>query len=294
MDVGVIGLGHMGAGMAASLLRAGHRVTVWNRSPDKADALVAKGAVRADTPAQAFAGEAAISMLADDRAVRESILEQGVLEHARPGFIHLSASTISVEFAEELESAHARARVGFLSTPVFGRPSVAEAGQLNVLAAGDPALIERARPVLDAIGKAVWPVGELPHQANVVKLCGNFTLACAIEAMAEAFTLARKWDVDPGKVAEVLTGTLFDAPAYKIYAPLILEEKFEPAGFKLKLGLKDVREAQKAGEARAAPMPFASVLRDAFVEAVAHGDGDKDWSALSAVASRRAGLSKRT
>lgn len=291
MEIGVLGLGHMGAGMAKSLLRAGHRVTVWNRSPQKAEALVALGAELANTPDDAFSGDAAISMLADDRAVRETILDSGVLNRApRAEFVHLSASTISAAFAQELEAAHARARVDFLSTPVLGRPDAAEAGQLNVLVGGDPVLTERVRPALDAIGKAVWPVGQEPHQANVLKLACNFTLACAIETMGEAFTLARRWDVDPAKLAEILTGTLFAAPAYKIYAPLILEEKFEPASFKLTLGFKDVREALKAAEAKATPMPFGSVLRDAFLEAIAHGYGDKDWAALGAVPARRAGL----
>lgn len=290
MDVGVIGLGGMGAGMAESLLRAGHRVRVWNRTPQKADPLLAKGAQRADTPADAFRGDAVVTMLADDKAVRETILDGGVLERAGPGVVHLSASTISVELVQELEQAHARAGVGFLSTPVLGRPDVAEQGQLNVLAAGDPALIEKVRPVLDALGKKVWPVGDQPHKANVVKLAINFSLAAAIETMGEAFALARRWDVEAGKVAEIMTGTLFEAPAYKVYAPILVQERFEPAGFKLKLGLKDVREALKAAEAKAVPMPIASLLRDAFLEAMAHGDGDKDWSALGAVPARRAGL----
>jgi 3-hydroxyisobutyrate dehydrogenase-like beta-hydroxyacid dehydrogenase len=291
MEVGVLGLGGMGTGMAKALLRAGHRVTVWNRSPEKAEPLVALGATRAQTPADAFRGDAAVSILADDRAVRETLLDQGVLERApRAGFVHLSASTISVELAQELEAAHERSGIAFLSTPVLGRPDMAEAAGLAILAAGDPALIEQARPVLDALGQAVLTVGDRPHQANVVKLAVNFTLACALEAMGEAFSLARRWDVDPGKLADVLTGTLFAAPAYKVYAPLIVQEKFEPAGFKLRLGLKDVREALKAGETKAVPLPFASVLRDAFLEALAHGDAEKDWSAVTAVAARRAGL----
>jgi 3-hydroxyisobutyrate dehydrogenase-like beta-hydroxyacid dehydrogenase len=290
MDVGVIGLGHMGSGMAESLLRAGCRVTVWNRSPEKAEAFVAKGANKADTPADAFQGDAVISMLADDHAVQHAILDSGVLERARQGVVHLSASTISVELAERLEHAHARAGVGFLSTPVIGRPNVAAEGQLNVLAAGDPALVEKVRPVLEAIGKAVWPVGEQPHKANVVKLAVNFSLAAAIGTMGEAFALARRWGVDAGAVAEVMTHTVFDAPAYRIYAPLIVDERFDPAGFQLKLGLKDVREALKAGDAKAVPMPLANVLRDAFLEAMARGEGEKDWAALGAVAARRAGL----
>ena len=290
MDVGVIGLGQMGSGMAESLLRAGHSVTVWNRTPQKADAFAAKGAKKAAALADAFQGDAVISMLADDKAVREAILDSGVLERAAPGVVHLSASTISVEFAQALEQAHARAGVALLSTPVMGRPDVAATGQLNVLAAGDAALIEKARPVLEAIGKKVWPVGDQPHKANVVKLAINFSLAAAIGTMGEAFALARRWDVEAGKVADVMTGALFDAPAYKIYAPLIVQERFDPPGFQLKLGLKDVREALKAGDAKAVPMPLANVLRDAFLEALAHGEGDKDWAAMGAVASRRAGL----
>jgi 3-hydroxyisobutyrate dehydrogenase-like beta-hydroxyacid dehydrogenase len=290
MDVGVIGLGGMGAGMATALLRAGHRVTVWNRSPEKAEALVAKGAIRAATPAECFAGEAAFSMLADDRAVREAIVDHGLIERAPADFIHLSASTISVDLAQELEALHARAGSGFLSVPVFGRPAVAEAGQLNVLVAGAPARIERAKPLLEAIGKAVWPVGEEPHKANVVKLAINFTLACAIEAMGEAFALARRWDIEPKLVADVMTGSLFEAPAYKVYAPIILNEAFDEPAFRLRLGLKDVREALKAAEAKAVPMPFASVVRDSLLEAMAHGWGEKDFAALGAVPSRRAGI----
>jgi 3-hydroxyisobutyrate dehydrogenase-like beta-hydroxyacid dehydrogenase len=290
MEVGVIGLGQMGVGMADSLLRAGHRVTVWNRTPQKADAFVAKGARKADTLADVFQCEVVISMLSDDQAVREAILDSGVLERAGKGVVHLSSSTISAELGQELEQAHARAGVGFLSTPVMGRPNVAAAGQLNVLVAGDPALIEKVRPVLEAVGKAFWPVGEQPHKANVVKLAVNFSLAAAVGTLGEAFALVRRWDVDAGKVAEVMTSTVFDAPAYKIYAPLIVEERFTPPGFTLKLGLKDVREALKAGDAKAVPMPLANVLRDALLEAVAHGDAEKDLSALGAVSARRAGL----
>jgi 3-hydroxyisobutyrate dehydrogenase-like beta-hydroxyacid dehydrogenase len=290
MNVGVIGLGQMGVGMADSLLRAGHRVTVWNRTPGKADAFVAKGARKADTLADAFQGDAVISMLSDDQAVREAILDSGVLEQAGKGVVHLSSSTISVELGQELAQAHARAGVGFLSAPVMGRPNVAAAGQLNVLVAGDPALIEKVRPVFEAVGKAFWPVGEQPHKANVVKLAVNFSLAATIGTLSEAFALARSWDVDAGRMAEIMTSTVFDSAAHKIYAPLIVEERFTPPGFSLKLGLKDVREALKAGDAKAVPMPLANVLRDALLEAVAHGDADKDLSALSAVFARRAGL----
>jgi 3-hydroxyisobutyrate dehydrogenase-like beta-hydroxyacid dehydrogenase len=177
-----------------------------------------------------------------------------------------------------------------VAAPVLGRPDVAAQGGLNVVAAGDAANIERVQPLLDAIGKRTWVVGAAPHQANLVKIAANFTLASAIEAMAESIALARRHHVDPGKLIEVFTGTLFAGPAYKVYGPAILEGKFAEAGFKLALGLKDVRLALAASERSGAPLPFAGVLRDNFVDAIAHGDGDKDWAAVSNVALRRAGL----
>ena len=290
MNVGVIGLGQMGVGMADFVLRAGHRLTVWNRTPQKTDAFVAKGAQKADTLADAFQCEVVISMLSDDRAVREAILDSGVLERAGKGVVHLSASTISVELAQELEQAHARAGVGFLSTPVMGRPNVAAAGQLNVLVAGDPALIEKVRPVFEAVGKAYWPVGEQPHKANVVKLAVNFSLVAAIGTMGEAFALARRWDVDAGTAGR-------DHDQHRVRRARLQDLRaadrggaVDPPAFKLALGLKDVREALKAGDAKAVPMPLANVLRDALLEAVAHGDAEKDLAALSAVLARRAGL----
>jgi len=290
MDVGFIGLGHMGSGMARSLIRAGHGLLVWNRSPAPAERLEAEGARRAADPAEAFQAEAVFTMLADDHAVRQAILDSGALERARPGVVHIMSSSISLAFSQELEAAHAKAGVAYVAAPVLGRPDVADAGELNVLAAGAPDAVERVRPLLEAIGKRVWPIGEAPHQAHLVKLAVNFSLAAAIETMAEAFALVRRYDLDPGILRDVLTGTLFAAPAYKTYGDLIVEQRFEPALFKLPLGLKDVRLALEAGEAVHAPLPFASVMRDNFLDAIAHGDAEKDWSAVSRVAARRAGL----
>jgi 3-hydroxyisobutyrate dehydrogenase-like beta-hydroxyacid dehydrogenase len=173
---------------------------------------------------------------------------------------------------------------------VLGRPDVAAKGELNILAAGDPAALARVRPLLDAIGKQTWPMGDQPHKANVAKLSMNFMIASAIETMAEAFALSHKYQVDTRKLLEVATNTLFAAPIYKVYGPFIVDKTYEPAAFKLTLGLKDVRLAQQAGEAVGAPMPLASVIRDNFIDAIAHGDGEKDWAALATVAYRRAGI----
>jgi 3-hydroxyisobutyrate dehydrogenase-like beta-hydroxyacid dehydrogenase len=290
MDVGFIGLGHMGSGMARNLMRAGHQLRVWNRSPAPAEKLAGEGARRAADPAEAFQAEAVFTMLADDHAVRQAILESGALLQARPGVVHILSSSISVAFSQELEAAHTKAGVAYVAAPVLGRPDVAAAGELNVLVAGPPEAIERARPLLDAIGKQSWPIGAEPHQAHLAKLACNFSLAAAIETLSEAFALVRSYGLDAKILKDVLTGTLFAAPAYRTYGELLVEQKFEPALFKLPLGFKDVRLAMEAGEAAHAPLPFASVMRDNFLDAIAHGDGEKDWSAVSMVAARRAGL----
>jgi 3-hydroxyisobutyrate dehydrogenase-like beta-hydroxyacid dehydrogenase len=289
MDVGFIGLGHMGSGMARSLMHAGHTLTVWNRSPEPADRLVADGARRAADPGEAFQAEAVFTMLADDHAVGQAIVASGALNRARQGVVHLMSSSISAGFSRELEKIHAEAGVAYLAAPVLGRPDVAAAGELNVLVAGAAEAIERVRPLLDAVGKKTWPIGPEPHQGHLAKLAVNFTLASAIETLSEAFALARGYDLDPAILRDLLTGTLFAAPAYRTYGDLIVEGKFEPALFALPLGLKDVRLALEAGEAAGVPLPFAGIMRDNFIDAIAHGDADKDWSAVSKVAARRAG-----
>jgi 3-hydroxyisobutyrate dehydrogenase-like beta-hydroxyacid dehydrogenase len=289
MDVGFIGLGGMGSAMAARLIAAGHRVLVWNRSQEAVEKLRAEGAVPVSKPAEAFQADAVLTMLASDEVIDDVILAPRLLDRAKPGLVHLVTATISVDFAKRLEQVHAAAGVAYVAAPVLGRPDVAAKGELNVLAAGDPNVIARVKPILDAIGKATWIVGSEPHLANVAKLAANFVLVSAIEAMSEAFAFGARQNVAPEKLAEILTGTLFAAPAYKTYSAAILEQKFE-AGFKLALGLKDVRLMLAAGEKAGAPLPFASVVRDNFVDALAHGEGDKDWAAISRVAYRRAAL----
>jgi 3-hydroxyisobutyrate dehydrogenase-like beta-hydroxyacid dehydrogenase len=291
MDVGFVGLGAMGSGMAAELIKAGHKVRVWNRSRGPAEKLAQQGAIVVERPQEAFQGDATVTMLADDDAITAVILDQSVLEQARHSLVHIVTATISVGFAKRLEKIHRERALAYIAAPVMGRPDVAAAGELNILAAGDAAHIKRVQPLLDAMGKATWIIGAAPHQANVAKLAANFMLASAIEAMAESIALARRYDVDPKKLIEIFTSTLFAAPVYKVYGPVILDGGFKP-GFKLRLGLKDVRLALAAGEQAGAPLPFASVLRDNFVDAIAHGDGDKDWAAVSKVALRRAGLEK--
>ena len=289
MDVGFLGLGAMGSQMALQLIKAGHKVSAWNRSPQKVQDLVAQGGVAAATPQQAFQADAIITMLADDDSIASVVLAGGLFETAPTHAVHIVMATISVGFAKQLEKLHAARGLAYVAAPVMGRPDVAAGGELNILVAGKPEHVQKVQPLLDAMGKATWPIGDEPHKANVVKLGMNFMLASAIESMSEVIALATRNDIAGEKVVEVLTNTLFGAPAYKIYGPAILAGTFKP-GFKLPLGLKDVRLVLAAGEDSGAPMPFASILRDNFVDAIAHGDGDKDWAAISKVALRRAGL----
>lgn len=293
MKVGFIGLGAMGSAMASNLIAAGYTVTVWNRSPVACEPLVSLGAKAASTPDRAVQGEVLCSMLANDQAVREVILQSGLLDAMDPGTVHVNHATISVALAQDLTEEHAKRGLEYVAAPVFGRPDMAAAGGLNMLAAGKPAAIEKVLPLLQVMGSKVWPMGEAPARASVVKIAGNFMLATAIESMAEATALTRAYGISAADFLEVMTSTLFASPAYQGYGKLIAEQRFKPAGFSLPLGFKDIGLAQAAGEAARVPLPFAGVLRDSFLEALADGGEDLDWSALALVAARRAHLDKR-
>jgi 3-hydroxyisobutyrate dehydrogenase-like beta-hydroxyacid dehydrogenase len=289
-NIGFIGLGKMGKAIVGLLLSSGHKVTVWNRSQDAVQELVAKGAQAAAKPADLAKADFLLTMLANDAATRSVIIDQGVLEAAHPGLIHLNLATVSVALAREFAELHRQRKIGYVAAPVFGRPDAAAAGKLNVVVAGDPATIAKAQPVLDAIGQKTWPVGDQPESANVVKIAGNFMIASAIETMGEAVALARSHGVKADAFLDILTNTLFAAPAYKLYGGLIAAEKYKPAGFAAPLALKDVRLALSAADEKNVPMPFANVVRDSLMELIATDGADDDWVAIARVASRRAGL----
>jgi len=277
----------MGSGMARNLLRAGHQVTVYNRSRAKAEALVADGARVAATPADAVAGvEAVLTMLSDDGAVRQVVAgEHGIVGALPSGAVHISHSTISTALARELaELGHA-----FVSAPVFGRPEAAETKKLLVVAAGAAGELTRCRAVFDAIGRQTVIAGDQPWQANAVKLCGNFMIASMLESFGEAYALLRKGGVDPHIFREAMNG-LFASPVYASYGTIVAEERFQPAAFALKLGLKDIRLVLATAEECAAPMPLASLVRNNLIAAVAAGEAELDWSAFTRVAARNAGL----
>lgn len=288
MEVNFIGLGAMGRAMAANLLKAGHRVRVWNRSRAPMDELARQGAEAVSEPRMAFGGNV-ISMLADDSAVRDIFLTQRLIEAAPPGTVHVNMATISVSLAEVLAAEHRLHEVQYVAAPVFGRPEAAAAAQLHIVAAGDDAAVDRVQPLLDVLGQRTWRIGREPRQANAAKIAGNFMIASAIESMAEAAMMVERYGVRPGDLLNVLTNTLFAAPVYQNYGGMIVERRYEPAAFRLALGLKDLRLVLEAAEAARTPMPFASVLRDHLLEAVAQGDGERDWAALAEVVRRHAG-----
>jgi len=289
MKTGFIGLGRMGAAMAANLLKAGHDVTVFNRSPEKSRPLRDLGATQAASIAGACTSEAVITMLADDAAVANAALsDEGIVKKLRQGAIHISMSTISVALSKELAQAHARAGQRFVSAPVFGRPEAAAAAKLFIVAAGDPAAVGACQPLFDAMGQRTLSIGAEPSAANLVKLSGNFLFASAIEALGEAVALVGKAGIDRHAFVDLLASTIFPAPAYKTYGNLIADNEFQPARFAAPLGFKDIRLTLAAAESLRVPMPLGSLLHDRFLRLLAQGGDELDWAAIGGLAAQDA------
>jgi 3-hydroxyisobutyrate dehydrogenase-like beta-hydroxyacid dehydrogenase len=292
MKVGFIGLGQMGSGMAGNLLKAKHEVSIYNRTAGKTENLVRLGAKAPGEISMVSMSEAVITMLANDAAVEDVVFgNYGVLKSLPRNAVHISCSTISVTLSKRLAEAHEAAGQHFLAAPVFGRPDAAAAGKLFVVVAGKAGIIESCRPLFEAIGQRTFVISETPEAANLVKLSGNFLIAAVIEALGEAIALIGKGGVDRQAYLELLTSTLFNAQVYKTYGRLIVDDKFEPAGFAALLGQKDVRLALAAAEALSVPMPLAGLIRDRFLTLVALGGETLDWSAIGALAARDAGIS---
>jgi 3-hydroxyisobutyrate dehydrogenase-like beta-hydroxyacid dehydrogenase len=287
MNVGFVGLGAMGAAMVRNLLAKGVSVTVWNRSRAIVDELAAEGARPAATVDEAFAADIVLTMLAHDKAMREVLVDSGVLARARKGVVHVNHATISTDLAAELAVLHAELDLGYVAAPVFGRPPVAQAGGLNVLAAGAPEAVAKAQPVLEMLAAKVWPLGEDPVRANALKLAGNFMIVSAIESMGEAVALGEAYGVAAPDLLDMLSSTLFAAPIYKIYGGMIAERRYSPPGFAAELGLKDVRLVLDAAEAKGLSMPLAD-LAEASLESLLAGDEkDLDLAALAEIARGR-------
>lgn len=290
--IGFIGLGNMGLPMAANLLAAGHQLRVYNRTPEKAQSLAEQGAQVVHHPAEAIEpGGIVITMLANDAALEDVVLsDNGILTRLEKDSIHLSMSTVSPATARNLAALHDQQESFYVAAPVFGRPDAAAARKLWVALSGKTPAKERVKPILEQLGQGVFDFGEDAGAANVVKLAGNFMIISAIEAMAEAFTLAEKSGIDRGEVANLFGQTLFACPIYQNYGRMIAQKQYEPAGFKLSLGLKDVTLALQIAKENQMPLPLASLLHDRLLALVADGKSELDWTGLALKTSQEAGL----
>jgi 3-hydroxyisobutyrate dehydrogenase-like beta-hydroxyacid dehydrogenase len=292
MKVGFVGLGNMGSGMARNLIKAGHALLVYNRTRARAEEFRALGAKVAESPADAASDvDVLITMLADDHAVESVLFEPGNAIQALPiRRVHVSMSTISVALSRRLAAEHKGKEQYYLSAPVFGRPEVAADGKLFIVAAGPSSQIERCKALFDVMGQKTFFLNEDASAANVVKLAGNFLITSVIESLAEAFALVRKTGLDRAKFLEVLTESLFAAPIYRTYGPIVASDKFDHTGFKLPLGFKDNRLVLAAAEEASVPMPIASLVHDRFVAAMAQGLANSDWAAIARITYQNAGL----
>ncbi len=292
MKVGLIGLGRMGQGMGQRLLGGGHDLLVFNRTVGKAADLEKAGAKIAATVADACkAREVVITMVADDSALSDVTLgASGIRQSMAKGAVHVAMGTHSASTIQALAASHAEAGQTLVAAPVLGRPDAAAAGQLVIVAGGPPDAVKQCEPLFQVMGRKTAEAGAKPEAAIAIKLANNFVLACAIEAMAEGFSLVRKYGVQPQVFYDVITEGLFSAPAYKVYGKLMVDQTFDKPGFTVVLGLKDVKLALAAAELAKVPLPSGSVVRDRLIGAIAHGDSDKDWSVLAREQGRACGL----
>jgi 3-hydroxyisobutyrate dehydrogenase-like beta-hydroxyacid dehydrogenase len=295
MEIGVIGLGNMGAAIAARLIAAGHHVTVYNRTPSKAQALLAQGATLAHDPAGTARGDIMITILANDRAVEDVVFGsandgEGLITHQDERTIHVSMSTISAQLSRRIDASSENLGKAFIAAPVMGRPDVAQAGELIVMAAGKQKLIDKCKPAFAAFAKSVHTLGTRPEQAKIAKLAANFMISAMIQTFGEAFALLLKNDIDHRKFLEIMASEFFQSPVYEKYGKIIADQRFDGGAFTVRLQEKDTRLALDAAIESQVPMPFAFVLENAFLSAIGQGKGDLDPCAIAQLAAENAGL----
>ena len=292
MRVGFLGIGRMGRGIAARILTGGHDLVVYNRTPGRVDELEQAGARVATSIAEACRErEVVVTTVADDAALEEVTLgSAGIRDSLPEGAIHMTMGTHGVATVQALTAAHSAAGQVMVAAHAVGRPDVAAAGQIGIIVGGPPDAVGRCAPLFEVIGRRTFEAGADPASAAAVKLANNFVLGCAIEVMGEAFSLTRKYDVEPQVLYELMTDGLFAAPAYKVYGKIMVDEAYDQVGFSADLGLKDANLVLAAANLARLPLPSANVLRDRLLGAVAHGDGPKDWAVIAREQARAGGL----
>ncbi|MEH7119358.1 NAD(P)-dependent oxidoreductase [Neobacillus vireti] len=290
--IGFIGLGNMGQPMVKNLIKAGYKVKVYNRTPNKASEVVAAGAEQVNRPCDVVTPDGiVVTMVSNDQALEELIFgSDGIGEKLGKNGIHLSMSTVAPDTSRKIAEFQKEKGSFYIASPVFGRPDAAAAQKLWILSSGNKEARERVKPVQESMGQRVFDLGDEPGNANVVKLGGNFMIMAAMEAMAEAFNLAEKNGMDRQTVAEVYSSTLFNCTVYNGYGAMIAKKMFEPAGFQLALGLKDCNLVLDEANSTKTPMPLGNLLHNRLLSSAAKGRGNLDWSALTKMANEEAGL----
>ena len=292
MRVAFIGLGRMGRGMALRIAGGGHDLVVYDVVRAQTDELAAAGARVAPSVAEACDGrEAVVTMLVEDAAVIDLAVRAGGLCEALPrGAIHVAMGTYGVGAIRTLVDAHTRADQVLVAAPVLGRPDLAAAGQLGIVTAGPGEAVRQCETLFQVMGRRTFDAGETPESATAIKLANNMMLGCAMVAMAEGFSLVRKYGVVPGVFYEVMTEGLFSAPAYKVYGKIIVDETYDRAGSTVNLNLKDANLILAAADIVRVPLPSGDTFRDRLLGAIAHGDGEKDVAAIAREQNRCCGL----
>ena len=293
LSVACLGLGRIGSGIAQSIQRAGHRLIVYNRTADKAQRFSSSGALIARSPREAAAqADVVLTCLMGDDSVLENLLgENGILAALRPGAIHIGTSTVTPKATAQFAKMHKDHGSHYLAATFAGHPDHAAAGKLMAFVAGESAVLERARPVLEAYTAKILVLGDKPALAASFKLVVNFFAGCLLESMGEAFTFAEKQGLKADTVASMLKDVL-QHPAMPRYIDKIQTRNFaQILGSTLDgAGSKDVRYITETAAEFRVPLPFASVVRDKITAAQAHGFGEHDWSVFTEIARLNAGL----
>ncbi|HEX7380930.1 MAG TPA: NAD(P)-dependent oxidoreductase [Nevskiaceae bacterium] len=295
MKIAFLGTGNMGLPMAKNLLETGHELSAWNRTAARAKPLQDAGARLTLASADAVRGaEVIVTMLSNDAATHEALVDSGALDAAARASIVLDMATVSARLATELTRICEKRGLAYVAAPVLGRPEEAAARRLHIIVAGAPEAVSKVGPLLSALGQKVWPAGDVPSRANVMKIQINLMLSVAIQSLAEAAALGEASGVSTGDFVTLASHTLFACPAYQGYGAAMQAAKYEPAGFSARNGYKDVNLALELARDAPAPLALASVVRDALAELIASGGGNKDWGALAEIARRRAAAPRPT
>lgn len=279
MKIAFLGLGAMGVPMVRSLLAAGHDVTVWNRTAERAKTLAAERVGVAPTAAEAVRDQAIVLTSLFDDAAHEDVLFRsgGVIEALKPGALHISLSTIGVALSEKLAEEHAKRGQLYVAAPVFGRPNLAEEGRLWIVLAGESQAVSMARLLLEPLARGFSLVGHEPRQAHALKLGGNFLIGAMIHSLGEAFVYSESQGIPAEIFLEVVNSALFQSSFYAAYGKVMLHPPQTP-GATVALGEKDLRLFREASASRHSHSSLADSLARIFAEAQDAGLGNEDWA----------------